>query len=54
MDEFEAFDRGYRMGIFHKCNGIDMLCEWEYAMNSVNEAFFDGYYETYENNERRI
>lgn len=53
-DEFQAYDIGYRMGIFHKCNGIDRLNEWEYFGDSIHEAFFDAYNETYDNHERKI
>ena len=54
MDEFQAYDAGYRRGIFDACNGREKLLEWEYEMSSVNEAFFDGYEETYNKYERKI
>lgn len=54
MDEFTAYDAGHRLGIFHKCNGIEPLQEHEYADTSVNEAFFDAYLASYDANERKI
>jgi hypothetical protein len=54
VDEFQAFEAGYRRGIFDACNGWPKLLEWEYEESDINEAFFDGYNFTFEKHERKI
>lgn len=43
MDEFTAFDHGYRAGMFDECNGRDLPDYSEIPDTIENEIYVDGY-----------
>jgi hypothetical protein len=50
----QAYDNGYRRGMFDKCNGIDEKSFDELELSMYNVQYVTGYHDGYDSNERKI